>query len=129
MKQSITPSSAPDVSAFPLSHGIVDGGFIFTSGQIPMSAAEGKLIEGSMTDKTKQVMANLEAILNEAGSSFADVVKVTVYIRSFDDYAEFNQQYATYFAQPYPVREVVGVADLPAGADLEVSMIARKQNG
>lgn len=123
--QSITPQNAPDVSAFPLSHGIVDGDFIFTSGQIPMTP-DGTLVEGSMLEKTKQVMANIQAILAEAGASLADVVKVTVYITNFDEYAEFNQQYATYFAQPYPVREVVGVKDLPAGASLEISMIAKK---
>ena len=118
----------PNVPGAPsiLSQGTELDGFVFTSGQIHLKL-DGTLVKGTMKDKTKQVMSNLEAILEAAECRFSNVLKTTVYITDMEKYGEFNETYATYFEKPLPAREVVCVKALPLGAELEISMIAKKQ--
>ena len=83
-----------------------------------------ELVGGDIGEKTRKAFSNLTSVLQEAGVTFSDVVKVTVYIRDMNDYKEFNDVYLEYFKPPMPAREVVEVSKLPMNADLEVSLIA-----
>lgn len=123
MKKEIKTSGAP--SAPNMSQATELGGLVITSGQIHLTK-DGKLIEGTMEVKAKQVLDNLETVLTSAGLSFKDVLKVTVYVTDMSEYSNFNEIYATYFTAPYPAREVVCVKELPLGASVEVSMIAKR---
>jgi len=107
----------------PLSPFVEKNGLIFTSGQICLTE-NGSLLEGSISEQTHQVMKNLEKVLSSAESSFADVIKTTIYVTDMSIYGEVNEVYASYFNDSYPAREVIGVAQLPLGAKIEISMIA-----
>jgi 2-iminobutanoate/2-iminopropanoate deaminase len=109
----------------PYSQGVVEGGFLFTAGQVPLDPATGKLVEGDLTASAERVFDNLAAILSESGLSFADVVKATVYLTRADDFAVMNAVYARRFGEHRPARSTVIVAALPAGAPLEIDLIAR----
>lgn len=112
------------MSTMPFSPSVSKGNFVFTSGQI--SLKEGKLIEGSIEEKTHQVMKNLLEVLKTAGVSFNDVVKTTIYITDMSLYSQVSEVYATYFADSFPAREMICVKELPLGAVLEISMVAFK---
>ena len=124
MKIKITTNKAPQATGA-FSQGIVSDDLIFTGGQIYLSS-EGVLIDGSIEDKTRQVMENLRYILEAGGASFKDVVKTTIYITDMAEYKAITDIYAEYVEDPYPARETVCVKELPLGASLEISMIARK---
>jgi 2-iminobutanoate/2-iminopropanoate deaminase len=109
----------------PLSPFVSRNGFVFTSGQVYLTP-EGKLLEGSISDQAHQVMKNLEKVLTDAGTSFTNVVKTTIYVTDMSIYGELNEVYASYFKDSYPAREVIGVKELPLGAKIEISMIAIK---
>ena len=125
MVNEIKTSHAPSAPSI-LSQAMESDGLVITSGQIH-TKPDGALVKGTMRDKTKQVMSNLQAILKAADCTFADVLKATVYVTDMEKYGEFNEVYSTYFTKPFPAREVVCVKALPLGADLEISMIAIKQ--
>lgn len=108
----------------PFSSFVKKGNFVFTSGQVYLK--DGKLLEGTIEEKTHQVMKNLQGILEKAGVTFNDVVKTTIYITGTSLYDRVNEVYATYFTDSYPAREMVCVKELPLGAVLEISMIAYK---
>jgi 2-iminobutanoate/2-iminopropanoate deaminase len=107
----------------PISPFIKSGNLIFTSGQVYLTS-EGKLLEGTIEEQTKQVMSNLKGILEKAGATFKDVVKTTIYTTDMSVYGKINEVYGSYFSEPYPAREVVCVKELPLGAKLEISMVA-----
>ena len=109
----------------PYAQGVVEGGFLFTSGQIPLDPATGKLVGGGLEASAERVFDNIEAILREAGLTFSDVVKATVYLTRVEDFAALNGVYARRFGDHRPARSTVIVAALPAGAPLEVDVIAR----
>ncbi len=123
MKQKIVTQGAPKTTG-PFSQAVKQNGLIFTSGQIYLTT-EGKLLEGTIEEKTHQVLSNLRAILEEAEASFENVVKTTVYVTDMSIYEKVNEIYEQYFSDPYPAREVIGVKELPLGAKLEISMIAK----
>lgn len=125
MKTQVTSETAPPTKGFPLSHAISTDALVFTSGQIYLTS-DMKLVEGSIEDKTHQVMKNLQAILEAAGVSFDHVVKSTIYVTNMEIYGKVNEVYASYLNEPYPAREVVCVAALPLGAEIEISMIAER---
>ena len=124
MKKKVATIKAP-VATGPFSQAVVSGDLIFTSGQVCLTP-EGKLLEGSIEEQIHQIMRNLEAILGEAGVSFADVVKVTIYMTDMVFYKTVNEVYGSYMAEPFPAREVICVKALPLGANVEISMVARK---
>lgn len=124
MKTKIETTKAPKAIG-PYSQAIVVDSFIFTSGNIHLTP-EGKLLEGSIEEKTHQVMKNLKAVLEEAGVTFANVVKTTIYIINMEDYAKISEVYGSYMSDPFPARETVSVKALPLGALIEISMIAVK---
>jgi 2-iminobutanoate/2-iminopropanoate deaminase len=109
----------------PYAQGVIENGFLFTSGQVPLDPATGKLVGGCLEASAERVFDNLEAILSEAGLAFADVVKATVYLTRAEDFAGLNAVYARRFGDHRPARSTVIVAALPAGAPLEIDLIAR----
>jgi len=123
MKKEIKTTDAP--AAPNISQATEIDGLVMTAGQIHCTP-DGKLASGTMKEKTKQVLDNLKAVLAAAGLDFNDVLKVTVYVTSMSEYGDFNEVYATYFIAPFPAREVVCVKELPLGASVEVSMVAKK---
>lgn len=122
--RSLTTDGAPKAIG-PYSQAVIEGGFLFTSGQVPLDPASGKLVEGGLERSAERVFDNLEAILTEAGLGFGDVVKTTVFLTRAEDFASLNAVYARRFGNHRPARSTVIVAALPAGAALEIDLIAR----
>jgi len=108
----------------PYSQGMRAGDFVFTSGQIPVDPTTGKLVEGGIGAQTHQVFANLKAVLQAGGASFAQVVKVQVFLANMDDFAAMNAVYAEYLTGDCPARFAVQVAKLPLGSLVEIDMTA-----
>ena len=113
----------------PYSQGVRAGCLLFVSGQIPLDPETGRLVEGDFEDKVRRVLDNVKEIVEAAGGSLGDVVKVTVYMRDLGLFQEFNRVYSEYFRDHKPARAVIGVASLPLGVDLEVEAIAYICNG
>ncbi len=107
----------------PYSQAVKTGGLVYTSGQIPIDPATGVIEAQEIKGQTEQVMKNLEAVLQAAGSSFERAVKTLCFLKSMDDFAAFNEVYARYFTGK-PARSCVAVAALPKGALVEVEVIA-----
>ncbi|MCD8147545.1 MAG: RidA family protein [Clostridiales bacterium] len=120
--------SAPNAPAAlgPYSHAILVGDTLFTSGQVPLVPETGKLAGDTIEAQATQVLANLEAVLSAAGMTFANVVKTTVFLTDLADFAAMNAIYATKFPENPPARSCVQVAKLPAGAKMEMELIASK---
>ncbi len=125
MKQKVETTKAPAVGKSPHSQAIIANNFVFTQGSIYLTP-EGKLLEGTIDEQIHQIMHNLQAILEAAGVTFADVVKTTIYVTDMSLYGKVNEIYGSYFSDPYPAREAVCVKELPLGAKVEISMIAVK---
>ncbi|NTW33382.1 MAG: RidA family protein [Bacteroidetes bacterium] len=123
MKKAINISGAPKPIA-PYSQGILCNGFLFVSGQIPLSPFTGELITGDIQEQTKQVMENVLTILKEAGMDFSNVVKASIFLSDMNNFAKVNDVYGTYFNEVPPARECVQVACLPKNVDIEISVIA-----
>ena len=109
----------------PYSQGVVEGGFLFSSGQVPLDPATGRLVEGGLEASAERVLDSIEAILRAGGLGLGDVVKATVYLTRAEDFATLNAVYARRFGEHRPARSTVIVAALPAGAPLEIDVIAR----
>lgn len=107
----------------PYSQAIVSGGFVFTSGQIPVDPASGTVVAGDITAQAEQVMQNLGAVLSAAGSGFERVVKATCFLATMDDFAAFNAVYGKYMTGK-PARSCVAVKTLPKNVLCEVECIA-----
>jgi len=108
----------------PYSQAVRRGTTIYTSGQIPLDPATGKLAEGDFEVRARRVFKNLEAVLTAAGAGFEDVVKATVYLLDLADFQALNAIYAEYFGSHKPARSTVGVAQLPMNAPLEIDLVA-----
>ena len=124
-KKIISTTNAP-AAIGPYSQANFINGVLYISGQIPINPATGELEDG-IERETHQVMKNLKAILEEAGMSFSNVVKATIFLKSMDDFAAMNEIYASYLdANSYPARETIQVACLPKNVSVEISMIAHQ---
>ena len=108
----------------PYSQAIKAGGFVFVSGQLALQPGHKELTGGEIGAQTEQVLANLRAILEEAGSSLDQLVKTTVFLQNLDDFAGMNEVYAKYIGATPPARSTVEVAKLPSGALVEIEAIA-----
>jgi 2-iminobutanoate/2-iminopropanoate deaminase len=108
----------------PYSQAIKVSNLVFTAGQIPLDPATGKLVEGDIVAQTEQVMKNLQAVVEAAGSSLGQVVKTTCFLANLDDFAAFNEVYGRYFSENRPARSTIQAARLPAGASVEVECVA-----
>ena len=125
MKKIISTAKAPSAIG-PYAQANFANGILYISGQIPFNTETGKL-EDKIENATHQVMKNLEAILTEAGLTFSNVVKATIFLKNMDDFAVMNDIYASYFTEgTYPARETVQVSCLPRNVDIEISMIAHQ---
>jgi len=121
-------SQAAPAPVGPYSQAVAHGEWVFASGQIPLDPATGALVEGGIEAQTEQVIANLRAVLEAAGSSLTRVVKATVYVTDLALFARINAVYARHFAgDPPPARATVQVAALPLGAAVEIDVIALRQ--
>jgi 2-iminobutanoate/2-iminopropanoate deaminase len=123
-KRAITTPKAKAIG--PYSVAIENGDLVFISGQIPLDAATGKLVEGDISAQAKQSLENLKTILQVAGLGFGHVVKTTIFLTSMADFAAVNEVYKTYVGEPYPARSTIAVAALPMGAKVEIEMIASR---
>ena len=109
----------------PYSQAIVTGNLVFTSGQIPLDPETGVLVGKDIREQTERVCKNLSAVLTAAGSSLEKAVKTVCYLSNMEDFAAFNEVYATFFTGK-PARSCVAVKTLPKGALVEVEVIAEK---
>ena len=126
MKKIINTNNAP-APIGPYNQAVLSGNTLYISGQIPMDATTGKLIEGDIKKETKQSMENLGAILKAADMTFDHVVKSSIFLKDMHQFSEVNEVYGTYFdAANAPARETVEVANLPKFVRVEISMIAVK---
>lgn len=108
----------------PYSQAVRSGSLLFVSGQIPLDPATGQLVAGDITAQTEQVMKNLAAILEAAGSSLPRVLKTTVYLRDLMEFGRMNEVYGKFFGEKPPARATVQVARLPRDAAVEIDLIA-----
>jgi 2-iminobutanoate/2-iminopropanoate deaminase len=108
----------------PYSQAIRAAGLVFVSGQIALDPGTKELVAGGIREQTEQVLANLRAILEAAGSSLDRIVKTTVFLQSFDDFAAMNDVYARHAGETPPARSTLEVAKLPSGALVEIEAIA-----
>jgi len=123
MIKSIVRTKKSPAAIGPYNQGIISGGFLFTSGQLPIHPDTGK-IPDTIQEQTIQVLENLKAIIESAGSSLENVVKCTVYLQNFSDFEVMNQVYATYFTNNQPARATVEVSKMAKNALVEIDAIA-----
>ncbi|QNJ98811.1 Rid family detoxifying hydrolase [Constantimarinum furrinae] len=126
MKKIINSSKAPaPIGAY--SQAVLKGSMLFTSGQIAIDPTTGELVNESIQKETKQVMENLKAVLEEAGMTFENVLKSSIFISDMKNFSQINEVYAGYFNEDTaPARETVEVANLPKYVNVEISMIASR---
>ena len=108
----------------PYSQGVIAGGLLFVSGQIPVDPQSGELVPGAIEAQTEQVLKNIMAILKEAKMGPENVVKATVFLTDLADFSRMNEVYARYLGKEPPARSTVQVAGLPRGANVEIDVIA-----
>jgi len=126
MKKVITTPNAP-APIGPYNQATLVNNTLYISGQIPINPATGQLVEGNIKAETTQSMENLKAILTEAGMTFENVVKTSIFVKDMHQFSEINEAYGVYFnADTAPARETVEVANLPKFVNVEISMIAVK---
>jgi len=125
MKQIITSLNAP-APIGPYSQAVKAGNTLYVSGQIPMNPATNVIVNGSIAEEAHQVMKNIAAVLEEAGYSFNDVVKTSIFLTNMSFFAEVNEVYGSYFNSTYPARETIAVKSLPKDVNVEISVIAYK---
>lgn len=111
----------------PYSQAVSINGVIYSSGQIPVTAA-GDMVEGTIAEQTDQVFENLKAVLNAANSSLSKVVKATVFLKDIENFTAVNEVYAKHFGDHKPARSCVEVARLPKDAQIEIEVIAIENN-
>lgn len=121
--KSIYSSDAPEPIG-PYSQGAIFGKMLFLSGQVAINAKTGKLENESLKTETHQVMKNIQTLLKSQGLNFSNVIKCSIFLMDMDQFGVVNEIYGSYFSEPYPARETVQVSKLPAGASVEISVIA-----
>lgn len=122
-KKIISTNRAP-AAIGPYSQAVIVNGFVFVAGQIGLVPGNRKMITGGVEAQAKQALDNLTAILEEAGTSLDNVVKVTIFLKDLDHFQQVNEVYAKYFTADQPARSTVQVSRLPATADVEIEAIA-----
>ena len=122
LKRISTPNAPGAIG--PYSQALVAGDYLFLSGQIPLDASTGQIVDGGIAEQTHQVLKNLGAVLTAAGSSYAQVVKTTVYLQDMSDFAAMNDIYGSYFKDPAPARATIQAAALPRNVRVEIDCVA-----
>ena len=123
MKSVVSTDRAPGAIG-PYSQAIAVNGFVFCSGQIPIDVATGEFVSDDVAEQTEQVLKNLLAVLEAAGSSLGGVVKTTVFLADMNDFAAMNEVYGRYFSENKPARATVQAARLPRDAKVEIECVA-----
>jgi len=123
-RDAITSDKLPP-SPGPFSAGVRAGGLIYLSGQIGTDPASDEIVHGGVAAQTEQALHNLAAVLEAAGRTLDDVVRVGVYLTDMSTFPAMNEVYARHFSAPYPARTTIGVAALPLGAAVEIDLVAR----
>ena len=125
MKKIVNTSNAPKPIG-PYNQAVISGNLMFMSGQIAFDPSTGELVIGEIQGETKQVMENLKSILDEAGLSFKDVIKTSIFLSDMNNFQQVNEVYGSYFSdEDAPARETVEVSRLPKDVNVEISMIAQ----
>ncbi len=122
--RSITQTADAPQAIGPYSQAVRAGQTLYLSGQIPLDPASGQLVDGDITAQAERVFANLAAVLGAAGATFADVVRVGIYLTDLGDFAAVNAVMARHFEAPFPARSTIEVSALPRGAAVEVDLVA-----
>jgi 2-iminobutanoate/2-iminopropanoate deaminase len=122
-KTIIKPAKSP-AAIGPYNHAVRVGDLLFCSGQIPVDPKNGSLVTGDIKVQTERVLQNVKTILDDQKLTFASVVKSTVFLTNFADFASMNDAYAKYFTENFPARSAVQVAGLPKGASVEIEIVA-----
>ncbi len=127
MSDSVIPLStaAAPAAIGPYAQATIAGGFLFSAGQIPLDPATGEVVPGDIAPQTQQVLANLAAVLQEAGVTWRDVVKTTVFLTDLADFPRFNELYAAALGDARPARSTVQVSALPRGVNVEIELVAK----
>ena len=125
MKKVIHTSKAP-APIGPYSQAILAGNMLFISGQIALDPLTNKLIKGSIKDETKSIMEYIQHILEEAGMTFDNVVKTTIFLKDMNNFVHVNEAYGSYFNKDFPARATVEASRLPKDANVEICMEAIK---
>ena len=123
MKEIISTENAPGAIG-PYSQAIKTGNMVFCSGQIPLDSKTGEFVSDKIAEQTEQVLKNLSAVLEAAGSNLNNVVKTTVFLSDMNDFAAMNEVYAKFFSENKPARATVQAARLPRDARVEIDCIA-----
>ena len=123
IRETISTDKAPKAIG-PYEQAIKIGDFIYTAGQIPIDPKTGDIIAGAIAEQTRQVLENLKAVLEAAGSSLDKAIKATVFLKNLGDFAALNEVYGEYLGKAKPARSTVAVADLPRGALVEIDLVA-----
>lgn len=123
MKEIIATENAPGAIG-PYSQAVKAGNMVFCSGQIPIDVATGEFVSDDVAEQTRQVLKNLSAVLEAAGTSLNNVVKTTVFLADMNDFAAMNEVYAEFFSENKPARATVQAARLPKDARVEIECIA-----
>jgi len=123
MKEIVSTENAPSAIG-PYSQAIKTANMVFVSGQIPIDPATGEFVSNDVTEQTEQVLKNLSAVLDAAGSSLNNVVKTTVFLADMNDFAAMNEIYGRFFSENKPARATVQAARLPRDARVEIECIA-----
>ena len=124
MKREVIVTKEAPAAVGPYSQAIRVGDLVFTAGQLAIDPATGKLVEGGIEEQTRQVLRNISAVLEAAGSSLDRVAKTTVFLKDMGDFKALNQVYGEFFASEPPARSTVEVSDLALGALVEIDAIA-----
>ncbi|MGZ8178193.1 RidA family protein [Williamsia sp. SKLECPSW1] len=125
MTREIVQAAGAPAAVGPYSQAVRDGGLLFLSGQAPFDPDTGAVVAGGIEAQTRQVFANLRAVLEAAGATFDDVLKVNVYLTDLNDFGVVNDIYAEHFNEPFPARTTIAAAGLPLGAAVEIELLAR----
>ncbi len=124
MNRQVVQSEHAPKAIGPYSQAIIANGFVYTAGQVGIDPATGQLVDGGIVEQTTQVLKNVSAVLQAAGTSLDRVVKTTVYLHAISDFPHMNKVYGEFFTSNPPARSTVGDIDLPLGAQVEIEVVA-----
>lgn len=127
MTRNIIKTKNAPAAVGPYSQATSSDSMVFTAGQIPLIPSSGQMVDGRVAEQTRQVLENLQAVLEAAGAGLDTVLKTTVFLQYMGDFAEMNEVYAEFFSENPPARSTVEVAALPLGARVEIEAVALKK--
>ena len=121
-RKTINAAGAPEAIG-PYNHAVIAGGLVFCSGQVPLDPDSGEIVGETAAEQATQCLKNLEAVCEEAGTTLARAVRLTIYTTELENFAEINEAYHEFFESEHPARAAVGVAALPKDARVEIDAI------